>query len=115
MKKVEVTSCSHSHGRPISRVTMSQTTDRLKAARVKPHSIISNDSSQSSCFHLSCRWRCSTSERSSAIRYPTPPWLFDRADGLLDLRRVRAEILGHLFEIGRCHLDESRLVDAGHD
>ena len=60
----EVTSWSHSHGAPMVRVTMSQTTERLKAARAKPHSIISTASSLSSARHFSRRWRCSTSERS---------------------------------------------------
>ena len=61
MKKVEVTSCSHSQGRPISRVTMSQITDVQKPASVTPHSTISTPSSQSSDFHLRWRWRVSTS------------------------------------------------------
>src|SRR6185437_9108050 len=110
MKKVEVTSCSHSQGWPISRVTMSQTTDRLKAARVKPHSIISSASSQSSDFHLSWRCRCSTRERSSAMAaLPGSAVLLDRADELLDLGCLRAELLGHLLEVGLRHLDEARL------
>ena len=69
MKKVEVTSCSHSHGAPMVRVTMSQTTEVLKQINVAPHSIISTDSSQSSARHFSRRCFCSTSERSSAIRF----------------------------------------------
>ena len=69
MKKVEVTSCSHSQGAPMVRVTMSQTTEVQKAISVAPHSIISRDSSQSSARHFSLRCRCSTSERSSAIRF----------------------------------------------
>src|SRR4051812_35394921 len=113
MKKVEVTSCSHSHGRPISRVTMSQTTDVQKPIRVAPHSIISPDSSQSSAGHLSLRWRCRTSERSSAMCVvpATLEALLNGADKLLDLCRVRSELLGHLLEIGARHLGEARLVD----
>src|SRR5471030_831164 len=67
MKKVEVTSCSHSHGAPIVRVTMSQTTEVQKQIRVAPQPIINKASSQSSAGHLSWRGRCRTSERSSAM------------------------------------------------
>ena len=35
-KKPVVTSCSHSHGRPISRVTTSRTTDSVKPAMRQP-------------------------------------------------------------------------------
>src|SRR5436190_16846531 len=108
MKKVEVTSCSHSHGRPISRVTTSQTTARLKQASVRPHSIIRSDSSQSSAGHFSCRWRCRTSDRSSDILpTPMPAALFHRADQLLNLGGVGTEVLGHLHEIGLGDLDEA--------
>src|SRR6516165_254986 len=54
MKKVEVTSCNHSQGRPISRVTMSKMTVVQKPSSRRPHSIISTVSSGSSARHL--RW-----------------------------------------------------------
>src|SRR5216683_2699883 len=118
MKKVEVTSCSHSHGAPMVRVTMSQTTEVQKPISVAPHSTISSDSSQSSAGHFNLRCRCRTSERSSAItllRRPARMALLHRADQLLDLRGMRPEVLGHLLEIGRGHSDEARFVDVGHD
>ena len=60
------------------RVTTSQTTEVQKPIRVAPHSIISRDSSQSSAGHFRLRCRCSTSERSSAIRFSNPAsdWLY---------------------------------------
>src|SRR4029078_4257497 len=99
MKKVEGTYCGHGHGMRSSRVTMSKMTEVQKPASVTPHSTINVDSSQSSDFHLSCRWRCRTSERSLvSIRYPDRRGgLLDGADLLLDLGGLRAEFLGHLF------------------
>ena len=39
----------------------------------------------------------------------------DTADQVLDLDRVRAELLGQLVQIGVGNLDEARLVDVGDD
>ena len=61
-KKPVVTSCSHSHGRPISRVTTSQNTESVKPAIDSPHRTISTPSSGSSAFHFRCEWRAMTSD-----------------------------------------------------
>src|SRR6476660_9384225 len=119
-KKAEVTSCSHSQGRPISRVMMSHNTEKLKPNSVAPHSNISTASSQSSERHLSCRCRESTSDRSSAILNAPPvvvstTALLHRRDQLMDLVGMRPQLLGHLVEVGRGDLGEARLVDVGHD
>ena len=52
MKNAEVTSCSHSLGLPMVRVTMSSTTQSEKPAIATPHSTISSSSMRSKACHL---------------------------------------------------------------
>src|SRR6516225_4547466 len=61
MKKVDVTSCNHSHGAPMVRVTMSNVTVVEKPSRHSPHRIIKIVSRTSKQRHFKWRCRCSTS------------------------------------------------------
>src|SRR5437660_986718 len=115
MKKVDVTSCSHSQGWPMVRVTMSNITEVEKPSRVSPQRTISTDSSPSSARHFRWRWRCRTRRLATPMRVPFARCLLDRPNQLLDLDRVRAELLGEFVEIGSGNLDEARLVDVAHD
>src|SRR6185295_421401 len=110
MKKVIVTSCSHSQGRPSMRVTMSQITVTVNPVMATPLSTISARSRPSSARHFRWRWDCRTSERMTAS-----PALLDVADQPQDLHRVRSQFLGELVLDRLAHLLESRLVDAGDD
>src|SRR6478672_3014582 len=67
MNSVDVTSCSHSQGWPMVRVTMSAVTDSEKPKHSTPHRIMSASSSQSSQRHFRWRWRCNTSLSAMAI------------------------------------------------
>src|SRR5215213_7444629 len=107
MKKVMVTSCSHSHGRPSMRVTMSQVTVTVKPVIATPQSSISTRSSPSSARHF--RWRCSCRTRAMA-----PP-LLHIADEAEDLDGVRSEVLGELVLDRRADFLEARLVHGGDD
>src|SRR5436189_2067241 len=109
MKNVMVTSCSHSHGRPSMRVTMSQVTVTLKPVIATPHRIISTRSSGSSTRHFRCR--CDSCTRESTAR----PGLLDVAHQLQNLDRVRAQLLRQLVLDRLADLLEARLVDAGDD
>src|ERR1700687_4161263 len=134
MKKVWVTSCSQSQGWPISRVTMSNITVVEKPNSSRPQSIIRIISSTSNARHLRCRCRLRTS--FSAIfsekrigyrekgktrrgRHSRPLHAirqsFSGADQILDLDRMRAKLLGKLVLQRSGDLDETRLVDIGHD
>src|ERR1700693_1415097 len=102
MKNVDVTSCSQSHGRPISRVTMSNITEVEKANSVRPHMTIRVTSSQSSAGHLRCRWRGRSSSRANAMAPDPEARPVDRpasrlrllygANQFHDLRRVRTQV-----------------------
>src|SRR5438874_1694490 len=107
MKKVMVTSCSHSQGRPSMRVTMSQVTVSVKPVMATPQSSIRTCSSGSSARHFS--WRCSCRTRAMA------PRLLHIAHEPEDLDRVRAELLRQLVLDRRADLLEARLVDLGDD
>src|SRR5215470_6907280 len=131
MKNVWVTSCSHSHGCPISRVTMSNNTVVEKPNSSTPQRIISAISSRSSACHL--RWRCRLSSSLSAIcmmglttgrraerAMHSASASLDRRlrhghDQVLDLDRVRSELLGELVEVGTRDLLEAALVDVVDD
>src|SRR5258706_5266847 len=89
MKKVMVTSCSQSQGRPAVRVTMSHMTVTVKPVIATPQSTISTPSSGSRARHLRCRCDCWTSERRAGC-------LFHVAHEVEDLHCVRAEIVGEL-------------------
>src|SRR5690349_12973296 len=114
MNSVEVTSCSHSHGRPMTRVTMSAHTESEKPKSATPQSTISARSSQSSARHFRWRWRSST----NLPELPTPrllaPVLLDGPDQVLHLLGVGAELLGELVEVGIGDLLEAGLVDLLH-
>src|SRR5881394_666371 len=103
MKKVMVTSCSHSHGRDSMRVTMSQVTVTVKPVIATPHSTISARSTTSSARHFRWRCDCRTSEMGGA--------LLDVAHEPEDLDRVRPELLRQLVLDRRADLFEARLVD----
>src|SRR3954467_541871 len=105
MKNVIVTSCSHSHGRPAMRVTMSHTTVTVKPVMATPQSTISARSTRASARPL--RWRCDCSTREIGLLYV--------ADEAQDLDRVRPELLGELVLDRLAHRLEARLVDAGDD
>src|ERR1700730_4388526 len=103
MNRVEVTSCSHSQGWPMVRVTMSAVTDNEKPKQSRPHSTIKPSSSLSNTGHFRCPCRCSTSLSAMAIEYSVvlvgrpgdvTRGSVDCADQILDLLRVRSEILG---------------------
>src|SRR5262245_55216160 len=107
MKKVIVTSCSHSQGRPSMRVTMSQVTVTVKPVMATPHSSISAYSTPSSTRHF--RWRCSCRTRAMA------PSLLHIADEAEDFDGVRSQVLGELV-LDRCaDLLEAGLVHPGED
>src|SRR6266851_6834053 len=126
MKNVDVTSCSQSHCRPISRVTMSNITEVEKANSVRPHMTIRVTSSQSSAGHLRCRWRGRSSSRANAMA-PDPEArpadrpaarllrLLDRANQFHDPGRVRPQFGGEFVEIRLGDLHEAALVDVGDD
>src|SRR5690349_10696038 len=104
MKKVMVTSCSQSSGRPSVRVAMSQTTVTVKPVSAIPQSTISARSSGSRKRHL--RWRCSSRTRAMASAA-----LLYAAHQAEHLDRVRAEVHGDLV-LHRCgDLLEAGLVD----
>src|ERR1700719_885722 len=117
MKNVEVTSCSHSHGRPISRVTTSKITVVQKPNSKRPQQTMRTVSSGSSARHFKCRCRLSTSLSARVMTDPyrrrkgrtrpsfsvstsALPQLVDGPDQVLDLGRMRPELLGELVEIG---------------
>src|SRR5882672_12310706 len=107
MKKVIVTSCSHSHGRDSMRVTMSQVTVTVKPVIATPQSTISARSTKSNARHFRWRWDCRTSEMAGA--------LLDAAHQAEDLDRVRPELVRQLV-LDRCaDFFETGLVDAGDD
>src|SRR3954470_14142725 len=89
MKKVIVTSCSQSHGRPMERVTTSHVTVTVKPVIATPHSSISTRSSGSSGRHF--RWLC-VAWTSEGMAGP----LLNAAHQPEDLDRVRPEIIGEL-------------------
>src|SRR5215475_9323049 len=94
------------------RVTMSAVTDNEKPKHSRPHSIIRISSSRSSARHFRCRCRCSTNVSAMAMeRFPSSRVLVDRADQVLDLLRMRAELPGELVEIGIGDRGEALLVD----
>src|SRR4051812_26638112 len=103
MKKVIVTSCSHSQGLPRARVTMSHTTVIVKPAIAMPQNTMSARSIASSARHF--RWRCSSETRAMARP------LLHAAHEPQHLDRVRAEILGDLVLHGCGDLLEARLFD----
>src|SRR5690348_10465850 len=100
MKKVMVTSCSHSHGRPRVRVTISHTTVTVNPVMAIPQRIIRMRSSGSSARHF--RWRLSWSTSAMV--------LLDAAHQAEHLDRVRAEALGDRILHRRRDLLEARLV-----
>src|SRR4051812_10648248 len=108
MKKVMVTSCSHSHGWRSVRVTTTQMTVAVNPVMAMPHRTISASSSGSSARHFRWRLVCWTSEAMAAA-------LLDVAHHVQDLDRVGAEILGELVLDGLAHRLEARLVDRGDD
>src|SRR5512135_2975978 len=110
MKKVIVTSCSHSQGRPMVRVTTSHTTLTVNPVIATPQSTISTRSSGSSARHFRCR--CDSWRRVAMARLPV---LFHAAHELEDLDRVRAEVLGELVLDGLAHRLEAGLVDGRDD
>src|SRR5215471_21386310 len=61
MNRVEVTSCNHSQGWPMVRVTMSAVTDSEKPKHNTPHNSIKTSSSRSNARHFKWRCRCNTS------------------------------------------------------
>src|SRR5262249_39792599 len=91
MKKVEVTSCSHSHGWCAGRVTTSQKTEVVKPSRQMPQSAIITRSTTSKLRHL--RWRFASRTMLSPLM---PRRLIDRSDQLQNLHRVGTEILRDL-------------------
>src|SRR5689334_9529158 len=103
MKKVMVTSCSHSSGRPSMRVAMSQTTVTVKPVIATPHRTIRTRSSGSRMRHL--RWRCSSSTRAMVAALLGAAHQAEHLDG------VRAEILRDLVLHRRRDLLEAGLVD----
>src|SRR5260221_8946288 len=105
MKKVMVTSCSHSHGRESIRVTMSQVTVTVKPVIATPQSTISARSTTSSARHFRWRWDCRTSEMAGRLLYV--------AHQAQDLDRVRPELLRQLVLDGLAYGLETRLVDVG--
>src|SRR5204863_9012699 len=105
MKKVMVTSCSHSHGRPSMRVAMSQVTVTVKPVMAMPHRIISVRSRPSSARHF--RWRWSSRTRAMA------PRLLHIAHEAENLHGIRTELAGELVLDRRAHLLEARLVHRG--
>src|SRR3569832_2846215 len=107
MKKVMVTSCSQSHGRPMVRVTTSHTTVSVKPVLATPHSTISARSSGSSQRHFRCR--CDSCSNATARD------LLDAAHQLQDLHGVGPELAGDLVLEGLAHGFEARLVHAGDD
>src|SRR4026208_1364890 len=107
MKKVMVTSCSHSQGRDSMRVTMSQVTVTVKPVIAMPQSTISARSKTSSARHFRWRCACRTSEMAEA--------LLDVAHQAQDLDRVGSELLRQLVLDRRADLLEAGLVDAGDD
>src|SRR4051812_21032643 len=108
MKKVMVTSCSHSHGWRSVRVTTSQMTVTVNPEMAMPHSTISASSSGSSARHFRWRWVCWTSEGMA-------PALLDVAHHVQDLDGVGTEVLGELVLDGFAHGLEAGLVDRGDD
>src|SRR5215467_11002103 len=126
MNSVDVTSCSHNHGTPSRRVTMSQQTERENPNSRAPQSIISTHSSGSSAFHFKWRWRCNTSRSAMPIGAPASRerpdasplrsrCLFDGNDRALDLVGVRAEVLCQLVQHRVGYLLEAGFVDARYD
>src|SRR6185436_3270131 len=107
MKKVMVTSCSHSHGRDSRRVTMSHVTVTVKPVIATPQRTISARSTTSSARHF--RWRCACRTSEMAAR------LLNVAYEPEDLDRVRPELLRQLVLDRRADLFEAGLVDAGDD
>src|SRR5476649_2637079 len=115
MKKVEVTSCSHSQGWPIVRVTTSQNTEVTKPARQRPPRIMVIRSSTSKQGHFKWRCACRTilcgsltaapsrrqkeagKSRPLAALLRSSPQLLDGAREGQDLHRVRPELLGDLI------------------
>src|SRR5215471_14990186 len=112
MKKVDVTSCNHSQGAPIVRVTMSKVTVVEKPSRHSPQSTIKIVSRTSKQRHFKWRCRCSTSllvmcwprfGEEMLRKNPLPKTKgksFHIRDKLLDFRRMRAELFGKFVEIG---------------
>src|SRR6188508_2251965 len=124
-KKPVVASCSHSHGLPISRVTTSQNTDRVKPAIDTPDKIMSRCSSGSSAFHFRWRWLAMTNDlngcplaaQTAALAHHRPrdspeSELFHVAYELEDLDRMRPELLGELILDRLRRLYEAGFVDA---
>src|SRR5689334_702801 len=98
-----VTSCSHSHGAPSERVTMSQVTVTVKPVMATPQRTISARSTTSSARHFRWRWACRT-------RAMAPPSLHG-ANQPEHLDGVRSEALGDLVLHRRGDALEARLVD----
>src|SRR3954453_3896453 len=108
MKKVIVTSCSHSHGRPMERVTTSHVTVTVNPVIATPHSTISTRSSGSSARHF--RWRC-VAWTSDGMAEP----LLNAAHEPEDLYRVGPEIVGELILDRLAPRLEAALVDPADD
>src|SRR5436190_10637227 len=126
MKNVWVTSCSHSQGWPIVRVTISKTTVVENPNSSSPQTIIRTSSRPSSARHF--RWRCRSSTSLSAMRMSSTRQaaegreaslrrgrLLDGVDQVLDLHRMGTKLLREPLLQRRSGADEARLVDVGDD
>src|SRR3954447_26295288 len=112
MKSALVTSCSHSHGRPIVRVTTSQKTVVTKQASAMPQAAINRRSRISSAGHFRCRSRPATSQSAEFIwrAFAARP-LFHGAHQRQHFYRMRSKLLGELVVDRRGGGDEAAFID----
>src|SRR6478736_954356 len=98
MKKSIVVSCSHSHGWPIARVTMSQRTSTLNVVMVIPHSTISICSMGSSARHFKWRCSCKTSPSNRRITWFRKSRQENECGELFGSPRSRTDRLFHVAD-----------------